>query len=317
VKINPGQLATVLELSPSAISMAIKRDSLNKTVSDEIDLDDLKNHTWITRRVDKLRRKGREIPQDIKILFLATPITDDKKSNQKNDVNNQSKVPPAPGGNSADNGAGTHEVSASEADEPPSEGKVDPAEAERQRVAIESSQVSRDLDKAKLDEARSKADISKIKVSEMRRELIRVNPFGRMLFNIKAAERTQVLNAIPNIAQHIVDEIKSALKENIPDFESLIEIETDICDLKDECPNGILIKNLQAEWQNYLKEQAASSALIMIIQKLCQKELSKIFESTDKELKNKIRQAKNQLIVTDDEDTIPPKETKNQEAESA
>jgi hypothetical protein len=55
----------------------------------------------------------------------------------------------------------------------------------------------------------------------------------------------------------------------------------------------------------------------MIIQKLCQKELSKIFESTDKELKNKIRQAKNQLIVTDDEDTIPPKETKNQEAESA
>lgn len=263
MKVNPGQLATVLELSPSAISMAIKRDSLHKTVSDEIDLDDLKNHTWITRRADKLRRKGREIPQDIKILFLATPITDDEKNNQKNNVNNQAKIPLVRGGDGADNGAGTHEVAADKADEPPPEGEVDPTEAERKRVAIESSQVSRDLDKAKLADAQAKASISEINAAEKRRKLIKINPFGRMLFNIKSAERSQVLNAIPNIAQLILDEIKSALNDSTHDAETL-----------------------------------------MTIQKLWKSEISKIYKATDRELSAKLRQAKNQLIVTDDDNSI-------------
>ena len=240
MKVKPGKLSKVLGLTPAAITMALKRGSLNKTLDGLIDLEDRVNYNWIYIRLTK---QGCEIPQKISTLFQATPITESEKGAENN--NNLPAAQLAP--ETIDNCSPV----------------IGPQEIEKSRAAKEITETQRKKDRSLSDKAFEQAAQEKIKTALMRRELIKINPFGRLLFNIKAAERTQILSAIPNISQQILDNIKSALTENKSDTEILFK--------------------LQADWQAALE---------------------KIFEAIDRELKNKIRQAKDKLMVIDDSNEI-------------
>jgi phage terminase Nu1 subunit (DNA packaging protein) len=243
MKVKPVDLARVLKKTQAAISLAASRGKLNKTLDGLIDLDDAINHNWIVKRLSKLpnyKQQGCEIPQKISALFEATPLT----ANEKSKGNAEATPPPAP---TAPDAA----VSAPE-----------PDEVERDRAARLIADTQRTLDKAKAEEAKAKAEIAQIKAANMRRELIQINPFARLLFNILAAVRTKILSAVPNIAQRMLDEIKSALTDEKTDTE-----------------------------------------ILMLIKDIWHDELAKIFTEGDKEMKNKVRQAKNDLAVLDDEET--------------
>ena len=244
MKVKYIQVARLLNIPAGTISMALKRGSLNKTLDGRIDLDDVINHAWICKRLLKLpqyAQQGCEIPQDISALFKATPITENEKNKNKNGV---IKAPPEP-----------LEIPPDESDTPAPD---DPAAAARNKNAIEMTETQRTKDKANAELAVAKAELEKVKVAEARRELIKIKPYARLLFNIVSASRIQIDNAIPNAAQKLLDDIKSALKDNKTDTE-----------------------------------------IIMMIQDAWRAELNPIYISIDRELKSKIRQAKNELMVTD------------------
>lgn len=237
MKVKPSELASKLTMTPAAITMAVTRGKLNKTLDGLIDLDDSINHAWIIKRLTK---QGCEIPQKISALFKATPLTEDGKSDKKNNGGQQA---PAEGGDRLPESA------------------EDNAERERQAAAKQISRNQLIIESSKAREAKSRAAISEMKEAHMRRELIQINPFARFLFNIRSAERSRILNAVPNIAQLVMDEIKSALNENKSDTEILMQI--------------------KKTWQG---------------------ELSIIYEAADRELKSKIRQARDKLSITDDDE---------------
>ena len=211
-------LAKVLGYSPAAITLAVKRDSLNKTVDKQIDLDDLKNRAWITK---KLISQGCEIPQDFYSIFKATPITENEKSDSKNNGNNEPDTPP---------------VSAQPAPPaPPEHGEDEPGETSQNALGAMSeielrelqkhvSETARTLGQAKADKAVADASAALTKAANLRRSLIEVNPLARLLFGIVSAQRTQVNNLLPNLAQNMLDEIKNALAEDKPTSEILMMI---------------------------------------------------------------------------------------------
>lgn len=248
MKVKYIEVARLLKKPAGTISMAVARGKLNKTLDNRIDLDDATNHAWICKR---LAKQGCEIPQEISALFQATPITE----NEKSKGNVEAIKPPA----SAAKGGGAASVPVPPDGAEVAPVEVDPTEAKAARDVITNARVK---ENALTESAVAKAEQEKIKAAEARKELIRINPFGRLLFNVKSAERTQVSNAIPNIAQLTLDDIKSALNDKKSDTE--------------------IIMQMQERWKI---------------------ELNKIYVAIDRELKSKIRQAKNQLIITDDDET--------------
>lgn len=246
MKVKPSQLSNVLGFSPAAISMAIKRDQLNKTLDGQIDLDDQKNYLWITKR---LAKQGCQVPHKISALFQATPITDSEKSEEKN--NNQNK----------------ELIEEENSDKVNNDQEEITFKSVLQKEAIETQRLK---EKAQAEKATEQAAQEKIKTSLMRKELIKINPYARLLVNIVAAERNKILNMLPSIAQQVLDSNKTAISSGKIDT----QITFDMVNI----------------WQL---------------------ELEKIYKDTDRELKNKVRQAKDQLIVIDDSEDIEKGAVKN------
>ena len=240
MKVKPGELAKVLTVSPSVISMAISRETLNKTLEGQIDLDDSKNHAWICK---KLNKQGCVVPVDISTLFKATPLT----VNDNNAQQNLAKK--------------TTPDKVQDDNNEPSEAAI---ELKRQSKII--SELSLRTDKAKASDAENKAELSALKIKEQSRELIQINPLARLLFHILSAQRTQLINMMSNLAQVNLDDIKSALINDLPKKEKLNDAE--------------IRSKMQERWLD---------------------ELSKILKNTDLELKNKIRQIKKKPNIIETE----------------
>ena len=118
--------------------------------------------------------------------------------------------------------------------------------------------------RAKTKDTENKAELSRLKIEEQSRELIKINPLARLLFYIVSALRTQIINIMPNLAQVVLDDIKSALINDLPKEKKITDAE-------------IRLK-MQERWLN---------------------EITKIFKNTDSELKNKIRQIKKKPDITE------------------
>lgn len=218
MKVRLIDLAKVLGYSSAAITLAVKRDKLNKAVGNMIDLDDLKNRAWITKRLIK---QGCEIPQDINFLFLATPITENEKSNSKINGNNEPVPPPI----RAPEASPAPPQAADVAPESTNENALGAmSEAELRELQRHVSKTQRTLEQARADKAVADASSAQTKAANLRRSLIEVNPLARLLFGIVSAQRTQVNNLLPNLAQNMLDEIKNALAEEKPTSEILMMI---------------------------------------------------------------------------------------------
>ena len=207
MKVKQKKLASVLGISSSRISMAVGRGSVNKTVSGLIDIEDLQNHKWIILQLHKTAKKNKqpcEVPDDLKILFKATPITENGKSEP---VKNQI-IPENNNDNIGDDIT-----------------LEDPDESDEQKRFQDS--INRDtIEQSRLKtltmthkEADAKLDYQIKSASH-----IEINPFGKLIFDSVAACRVQILNSIPNTSQAAVNEIKNLLDyENIvrqiPDFD--------------------------------------------------------------------------------------------------
>lgn len=221
MKVKPSALAIMLGMTPSSITMAVGRDSLNKTVAGLIDTDDLKNRDWITRR---LAKQGREIPQDFCALFKATPVTENEKSESNNSSN---KTPEPPGQPAAQGGQQPLPQGQQAAPEGVQEGIGD-AEVDAEAQAKVDKQISQNalkLDTAKADKAFADARLAETKAANERRELIEINPLARLLFGVVAAQRTQSFNAIPNISSFMLDDIQSAWDSGKSRTEILMQIQ--------------------------------------------------------------------------------------------
>jgi hypothetical protein len=216
--------------------MAVKRGSLNKTLAGLIDLDDAVNHAWFLKRLIKqCKKQGCEVPE-FSTLFEATPITDIKNNATQNNNNN------------------SHKTKQFELD---SEEKT-PDEIAQAAASKEITATQRRFDNAKASDFENKAEISNLKLLELKRELIQINPLARLLFYILSAQRTQEINMMSNLSQIVLDDIKTALINDLPKEKKLTDAEIRV--------------NIQDRW---LKEH------------------SKIYKNIDSELKNKIRQMKN------------------------
>ena len=165
----------MLGYKAAALSMAISRRKLHISTDKLIDITNTDNHAWI---VKALARQGREIPDDISALFRATPLTVNGKSETKSD--HEGGTEPTPD----DNGGG--------------KGKPQSADAQRH-------------EHFKAVKMQADAEAARLRTAELRGELIKVNPFGKFLVGLVSAERTQVINSVPNISQHVLSEIKNAL----------------------------------------------------------------------------------------------------------
>jgi len=193
MRVRPIDLTRVLGYKPAAVSVAVKRGKLNKGTDGLIDLTDAKNKRWVA---DALLKNNRVVPDDLTRLFEGVRlITETEKE--------QSEILPL------DNAA--PDTSNNPSAPLP---QVDPELAKNKNA----------LERFRAEKMKYDAEASKTKALEARGQLVSINPFGKFIMGLVGASREQVLNAIPNISQLILDEIKSGLDLNKTDSELLLNM---------------------------------------------------------------------------------------------
>ena len=254
--VKPVELATMLGYSESGVSLAVKRNRIERREDGLIDLSVKLNYQWLCTALSK---QGREIPQEISALFEGyASITDINKQN-----NQTSKVLTTTGqgvaGKASKEGMPAGGTGGVEGDTPPaSEDDLKTlSETEQEVIASGVSKSERDYKYWRAKAQEEVYETARIKNLELRGSLIPINPLGRFLEGIIEGGRTQILNSITGIVKASLDIIKNGL-----------EVDADGKRMKED------------------------SEIIMEIIEIWTMEIEKIFTNTDKDLVSRIRQMK-------------------------
>jgi len=179
----------VLGYKPAAVSVAVKRGKLNKAQDGTIDITNSKNKQWIT---EALLKNNRIVPDDLTRLFEGVRLITETEKEQPQTL-------------------------------PLNEG---PASVNQSVLLCdpELQKSTNDYKRFQANKMKYDAEAARTRALELRGQLVSINPFGKFLMGLIAASREQVLNSIPNIAQLVLDEIKSGLDLNKTDSEMLLSL---------------------------------------------------------------------------------------------
>ena len=256
--VKPVELANMLGYSESGVSLAVKRNKIKRREDGLIDLAVEGNYLWMC---SALSRQGREIPQEISALFKGIRLITDNDNNK----NQTPKALQSTGQNSADKaseeGMPAHGAQRVEGINPASEDESKTlSEIEQGAIAKGVTQSERDFKFWRARSAEETYETARIKNLELRGSLISINPLGRFLEAIIEGSRNAILNSITNIVTASLDIIKNGLT-----------LDTEGKRIKEDSE---IILDIVDKWTS---------------------EIEKIFTSTDKDLKSRIRQMKKDI----------------------